>query len=102
MTSGPFSLCIKGKFNRVTHCARNINRRHAKYKAGNKYFDQTKVFFHTGNINEEAKNKSLGLKEGEVLLLENIRFFKEEIYSLGFLSSNLNKDSNINFVDISE
>ena len=39
---------------------------------------KTKVFFHTGNINEEAKNKSLGLKEGEVLLLENIRFFKEE------------------------
>ena len=39
---------------------------------------KTKVFFYTGNINEEAKNKSLVLKEGEVLLLENIRFFKEE------------------------
>jgi len=39
---------------------------------------ETKILFYTGNINEEAKVKSLSLKEGEILLLENIRFFKEE------------------------
>ena len=39
---------------------------------------KTKVFFYTGNINEEAKKRSLDLKEGEILFLENIRFFKEE------------------------
>jgi len=39
---------------------------------------ETKIFFYTGNINEEVKVKSLNLKEGEILLLENIRFFKEE------------------------
>ena len=39
---------------------------------------ETKIFFYTGNINEEVKAKSLSLKEGEILLLENIRFFKEE------------------------
>ena len=42
--------------------------------------DQIKsnIFFHIGSVDEEARNKSLNLKEGEVLLLENIRFFKEE------------------------
>ena len=39
---------------------------------------KTKILFHTGNIDEKAKDKSLSLKEGEILLLENIRFFKEE------------------------
>ena len=31
-----------------------------------------------GNINEETKNKFSYLKEGEIILLENIRFYKEE------------------------
>ena len=46
-----------------------------------KYFKEkinTNIFFYTGNINEETNLKSSYLKSGEILLLENIRFFKEE------------------------
>ena len=38
----------------------------------------TNIYFYTGKINEEIKTKSSFLKEGEILLIENIRFFKEE------------------------
>ncbi len=38
----------------------------------------TNMYFYTGEINDEIKEKSLYLKEGEILLIENIRFFKEE------------------------
>ena len=38
----------------------------------------SKIFFYNGEINEEAKDKSKKLKKGEILFLENIRFFKEE------------------------
>jgi len=39
---------------------------------------KTNVYFYTGKINEEAKDKCSYLKPGDILLLENIRFFKEE------------------------
>ena len=39
---------------------------------------KTNLFFFMGDINQETKNKCSYLKEGEILLLENIRFFKEE------------------------
>ena len=38
----------------------------------------TNMYFYTGEINEEIKVKSSYLKEGEIILIENIRFFKEE------------------------
>ena len=38
----------------------------------------TNMYFYTGEINNELKEKSSFLKEGEILLMENIRFFKEE------------------------
>ena len=38
----------------------------------------TNMYFYTGAINNEVKTKCSYLKEGEVLLIENIRFFKEE------------------------
>jgi phosphoglycerate kinase len=38
----------------------------------------TNMYFYTGEINNEVKKKCSYLKEGEVLLIENIRFFKEE------------------------
>ena len=38
----------------------------------------TNMYFYTGEINDELKVKSSYLKESEVLLIENIRFFKEE------------------------
>ena len=38
----------------------------------------TSMYFYTGEINDDAKTKSSYLKNGEVLLVENIRFFKEE------------------------
>ena len=36
------------------------------------------LFFFMGDIDQETKNKCSYLKEGEIILLENIRFFKEE------------------------
>ncbi len=39
---------------------------------------ETSVYFFMGEINQETKNKFSYLKEGEIILLENIRFFKEE------------------------
>ena len=39
---------------------------------------ETNVYFFLGDINEETKSKFEYLKEGEIILLENIRFFKEE------------------------
>jgi phosphoglycerate kinase len=38
----------------------------------------TNMYFYTGEINDELKKKSSYLKESEILLIENIRFFKEE------------------------
>ena len=38
----------------------------------------TNMYFYTGEINNEIKIKCSYLKESEVLLIENIRFFKEE------------------------
>ena len=38
----------------------------------------TNMYFYTGEINDEIKKKCSYLKESEVLLIENIRFFKEE------------------------
>ena len=39
---------------------------------------ETNLFFFMGDIDQETKNKCSYLKEGEIILLENIRFFKEE------------------------
>ena len=38
----------------------------------------TNIYFFMGDINDETKNKSSYLKSGEILLLDNIRFFKGE------------------------
>jgi phosphoglycerate kinase len=38
----------------------------------------TNMYFYTGEINDELKAKCSYLKNSEVLLIENIRFFKEE------------------------
>ncbi len=39
---------------------------------------QTNVYFFMGNIDKDVKEKFSHLKEGEVILIENIRYFKEE------------------------
>ena len=39
---------------------------------------QTNVYFFMGNFDDEVKDKFSHLKEGEVILVENIRYFKEE------------------------
>jgi phosphoglycerate kinase len=39
---------------------------------------QTNIYFFMGNLDEEVQNKFSHLKEGEIILLENIRYFKEE------------------------
>ena len=39
---------------------------------------KTNVYFFMGSFDEEVKNKFSHLKEGEVILIENIRYFKEE------------------------
>ena len=42
---------------------------------------QTNVYFFMGNLDEEVQDKFSHLKEGEVILIENIRYFKEESYN---------------------
>jgi phosphoglycerate kinase len=39
---------------------------------------QTKVYFFMGNFDDEVKDKFSYLKQGEIILIENIRYFKEE------------------------
>ncbi len=39
---------------------------------------KTNVFFYMGNFDNEVKEKFSHLKEGEIILIENIRFFKGE------------------------
>ena len=39
---------------------------------------QTNVFFFMGNFDDGVKDKFSHLKEGEIILLENIRYYKEE------------------------
>ncbi len=39
---------------------------------------ETNIYFFTGNLDEEAQDKFSHLKEGEIILIENIRYFKEE------------------------
>ena len=39
---------------------------------------QTNVFFFMGNLDEKVQDKFSHLKEGEIILIENIRYFKEE------------------------
>ena len=39
---------------------------------------QTNVYFFMGNLDDEVQDKFSHLKEGEIILLENIRYFKEE------------------------
>jgi phosphoglycerate kinase len=39
---------------------------------------QTNVYFFMGNFDNEVKDKFSHLKEGEVILVENIRYFREE------------------------
>ena len=40
---------------------------------------QTNVYFFMGKFNDEVKSKFSHLKEGELILIENIRYFKEEV-----------------------
>jgi phosphoglycerate kinase len=47
------------------------------YKYLKKKLD-TNMYFYTGEIDDELKIKCSYLKESEILLMENIRFFKEE------------------------
>ena len=39
---------------------------------------QTNVYFFMGNLDDEVQDKFSHLKEGEIILLENIRYFNEE------------------------
>ena len=55
----------------------------------------TKVFFSDDCISENAFNKSAALKSGEVLLLENLRFYKEEEKGDELFAQKLSKHGNI-------
>ncbi len=39
---------------------------------------QTNIYFFMGNFDDEVQEKFSHLKEGEIILIENIRYFKEE------------------------
>jgi phosphoglycerate kinase len=43
-----------------------------------KKFLRTNVYFFMGNLDEDVQEKFSHLKEGEIILVENIRYFKEE------------------------
>ena len=43
-----------------------------------KKFIQTNIYFFMGNLYDGVQDKFSHLKEGEIILLENIRYFKEE------------------------
>ncbi len=49
----------------------------------------TNVFFFTGNFNDESESKFSYLNEGEIILIENIRFFKEETTNDEYFSKKL-------------
>ncbi len=49
----------------------------------------TNIYFYMGDIDDKTKNKSSYLKSGEILLLENIRFFKEEEENNDLFANNL-------------
>ena len=49
----------------------------------------TNIYFYMGDIDDKTKNKSSHLKSGEILLLENIRFFKEEEENNDLFANNL-------------
>ena len=51
----------------------------------------SKVYFYKDNIDQNAINASNNLKSGEVLLIENIRFFKEEEDDNENFAKNLSK-----------
>ena len=51
----------------------------------------TKVYFYKDNIDQKAIDASNNLKQGEVLLIENIRFFKEEEDDNENFAKNLSK-----------
>ncbi len=40
---------------------------------------ETNVYFFMGNFDDEVKDKFSHLKEGEIIIIENIRYFKEEM-----------------------
>ena len=49
----------------------------------------TNVFFFTGNFNDDSESKFSYLNEGEIILIENIRFFKEETTNDEYFSKKL-------------
>ena len=51
----------------------------------------TNMYFYAGAINNELKTKCSYLKSGEIILIENIRFFKEETDNEENFSKNLGK-----------
>jgi len=51
----------------------------------------SKVYFYKDNIDQKAIDASNNLKQGEVLLIENIRFFKEEEDDNENFAKNLSK-----------
>ncbi len=73
----------KSKIIIITHLGRPKGVRDSKFSLLPiyKYLKlklENNIYFYTGEINDEIKDKISYLKKGDVLLLENIRFFKEE------------------------
>lgn len=76
----------KSKIIIIAHLGRPKGRKDNKYSLLPiyKYLKlklENNIYFYTGEINDDVKNKISYLKQGDVLLIENIRFFKEETYN---------------------
>ena len=73
----------KAKLMLISHLGRpkNGNEKELSLKPIYNYLKQKlseKIFFHTDKIDKDTKKKISFLKEGELILFENIRFYEEE------------------------
>ena len=73
----------KAKIIIITHLGRPEGTRNSEFSLIPiyKYLKKkisSNIYFYMGNINQETKTKTSYLKPGEIILFDNIRFFKEE------------------------
>ncbi len=84
----------KAKIIIISHLGRPQGKKELKFSL-KPVFDYLKkkivsnVFFYTDEINNNTKNKLAFLKEGEVVLIENIRFYQSELKDDDSFAKNL-------------